>query len=161
MMTSRRPFRPDDTLDFERALNAEALASGLRSAFSTPTDTNTDAMDALVRASAKRQFIAPVRRHIVFPVRRWIGIAAALAFVMILAPRWGSTAPALAADLDGDGEVNVLDAFALARSLESGGRMLIAWDVNQDGVVDEGDVRAIAAQAVRIARPATGGGVSS
>lgn len=94
-------------------------------------------------------------------MHRWVGLAAAIALLIVLAPHRTATSPSLATDLDRNGEVNILDAFALARSLESGGRTLAAWDVTGDGVVDERDVRAIAERAVRIARPAMEAQVSS
>jgi len=53
------------------------------------------------------------------------------------------------ADVDGDGRVTVLDAFALARALErtpgKGGK-----DINEDAQVDEHDVDAVIAMAVSV-----------
>lgn len=161
MTTSIRPFRPDDTLDFERELDVDILATGLRSAYSPPTGIDTAAMDAVVRATAARQLTGRSRRSARFAMHRWVGLAAAIALLVVLAPHRTATSSTLAIDLDRNGEVNILDAFALARSLESGGRTLAAWDVTGDGVVDERDVRAIAERAVRIARPAMEGQVSS
>jgi anti-sigma-K factor RskA len=55
----------------------------------------------------------------------------------------------LSADVDGDGRVTVLDAFALARALErtpgKGGK-----DVNEDAEVNEHDVDAVIAMAVSV-----------
>ena len=53
-------------------------------------------------------------------------------------------------DLDRDGRVDILDAFAVARQLKQGGTRNLQLDVNGDGVVDERDVAAIAARAVKL-----------
>ena len=63
------------------------------------------------------------------------------------APR--AAKPAVSADLDGDGRVTVLDAFALARALESH-VIAGAIDVNHDTRVDENDVDAVLAMAVSV-----------
>jgi hypothetical protein len=55
-----------------------------------------------------------------------------------------------ALDLTGDGSVDILDAFRLARLLEGGPVAPKAPDVNADGRVDRGDVDAIAMRAVRL-----------
>ncbi len=59
------------------------------------------------------------------------------------------TAPAVAGDLDRSGRVTILDAFALARQLDSGSSPA-ASDFNGDGLIDRGDVDAIAMLAVRL-----------
>lgn len=161
MTTSNLSFRPDDTLDFERELKVDALAAGLRSAYPPSSRLDTAAMDAVIRASAARQLADRSRRSARFAMHRWVGLAAAIALLIVLAPHRATTESTLATDLDRNGEVNILDAFALARSLESGGRTLAAWDVTGDGVVDERDVRAIAERAVRLARPQAESQVSS
>lgn len=57
--------------------------------------------------------------------------------------------PSFTADLDGDGRVTVLDAFALARDLEAApGRHAV--DVNRDTRVDEQDVDTVMAMAVSV-----------
>lgn len=53
-------------------------------------------------------------------------------------------------DLNGDGVVDMLDAFALARELQLTPASHPRLDLNGDGVVDERDVRILAAQAVRL-----------
>ena len=58
-------------------------------------------------------------------------------------------APAVAGDLDRSGRVTILDAFALARQLESD-RPAAAGDFNGDGLIDRADVDAIAMAAVRL-----------
>jgi len=53
------------------------------------------------------------------------------------------------ADVNGDGRVDVIDAYVLARSLE-GGRPAAQWDQNHDGRVDRTDVDRIAFAAVSL-----------
>jgi len=53
-------------------------------------------------------------------------------------------------DLNRDGQVDILDSFALARELKSGKSLPAIFDVNGDGVVDERDVALIAAHAVEL-----------
>jgi hypothetical protein len=53
-------------------------------------------------------------------------------------------------DLNHDGHVDIVDAFALARQLKQGGTRNLQLDLNGDGVVDERDVAALAARAVKL-----------
>ena len=53
-------------------------------------------------------------------------------------------------DVNHDGRVDILDAFALARQLKAGAARATRFDINGDGVVDERDVASIAARAVRL-----------
>ena len=53
-------------------------------------------------------------------------------------------------DLNRDGRVDILDAFQLARQLQSGNDPGAGSDLNSDGEVDRRDVEIIAAQAVRL-----------
>ncbi|HLU49312.1 MAG TPA: dockerin type I domain-containing protein [Planctomycetota bacterium] len=52
-------------------------------------------------------------------------------------------------DLDGNGRVDILDAFLLARRLRDGEDAPGAWDLTGDGAVDADDVRHLALVAVR------------
>jgi len=61
----------------------------------------------------------------------------------------GRAAVGIAADLDGDGRITVLDAFALARKLEAADRSG-AVDVTHDTRVDQDDVDALLAMAVSL-----------
>jgi len=98
------------------------------------------------------------------PLRRlapWAAAAAGIAIVAAAGALWRgglwSAAPAFevpagiarADDVNRDGRVDVLDAFALARALDAGGGRPV-WDVNRDGAVDEGDVDAVALAAVSL-----------
>ena len=53
-------------------------------------------------------------------------------------------------DINRDGRVDILDAFALARKIESGERLDQRWDINGDGRIDRADANAIAARAVSL-----------
>jgi len=54
------------------------------------------------------------------------------------------------ADIDNNGRVDILDAFRLARHIESRGPAEMKWDLNGDGQVDRADVDAAAFAAVRL-----------
>jgi len=54
------------------------------------------------------------------------------------------------ADVDGNGRVDILDAFRLARHIESRGPADMRWDLNGDGRVNQQDVDAVAFAAVRL-----------
>jgi hypothetical protein len=55
-----------------------------------------------------------------------------------------------AVDIDRNGRVDILDAFKLARHIESGGPAETEWDINGDGLIDRGDVDVVALAAVRL-----------
>jgi hypothetical protein len=90
-------------------------------------------------------------------VVRWLSTAAAIAAVLLVVV-WAGTRMhqeslrANALDINGDGRVDILDAFALARSLAAESATRREWDVNGDGVVNREDVDVIAMSAVRIDR---------
>lgn len=53
-------------------------------------------------------------------------------------------------DINHDGKVDILDAFALAREIKSSTHLSTSLDINGDGVVDGRDVALIAAHAVQL-----------
>ncbi|MGQ9589647.1 MAG: hypothetical protein ACUVYA_05050, partial [Planctomycetota bacterium] len=55
-------------------------------------------------------------------------------------------------DVDGDGRVNIADAYLLAVRVRRGGEVEPHWDKNGDGVVDEDDVDLVARESVSLAR---------
>ena len=57
---------------------------------------------------------------------------------------------AMANDVDANGVVNILDAFALARQLNTGEKSPAVWDQNQDGRIDVADVELIAQSLVTL-----------
>ena len=114
----------------------------------------TTGLDARVRAQADR-LADPIR----LPVRRvaFVGgaLAAGLALALVFWPQLsrprssGVNTPSIAGDLDRDGRVTVLDAYAVARGVRTG-RVDPAWDANADGTVDLADAEALATIAVRL-----------
>jgi len=58
--------------------------------------------------------------------------------------------PLQAVDIDRNGRVDILDAFKLARHIESAGRTEKEWDFNGDGLIDRSDVDMVAHAAVRL-----------
>jgi hypothetical protein len=62
-----------------------------------------------------------------------------------------SPAPAIMCeDIDLSGRVDILDAFLLARRIETGSGTRPEWDVNKDGRINKADVDAVALTAVRL-----------
>jgi len=55
-----------------------------------------------------------------------------------------------AVDIDRNGRVDILDAFKLARHIETAGSAESAWDINGDGQIDRSDVDMVALAAVRL-----------
>jgi hypothetical protein len=55
-----------------------------------------------------------------------------------------------AEDIDRNGRVDILDAFKLARHIETAGRTEKEWDFNGDGLIDHSDVDMVALAAVRL-----------
>jgi len=89
------------------------------------------------------------------PWLSWAAMAACLALAIWLGERFSQPTrarPFAREDINRDGHVDVLDAFALARRIETGGTLDPRWDINGDGRVDRADVNAIAARAVSLAQ---------
>jgi hypothetical protein len=129
---------------------------------------------ALKELPARRVFVPPVvdeavlaaaRRHLsgaprslpglfrVFRLRlAWPALAAAcvvlIGFVFFFM-KSGRDADLARQDLNHDGQVDILDAFRLAREWQAGARPS-GPDLNGDGVVDRRDAELIAAQAVKL-----------
>ena len=81
---------------------------------------------------------------------RWLAAAAALVIGLFLLRPWERSArPDLRADLDRNGQVDVLDAFFIARELAAGSANP-RLDVNGDGRVDQRDVETATQLAVRL-----------
>jgi hypothetical protein len=116
-------------------------------------------VDRAIMDRAGRKLIHPRRRHRI--IRR-IGIAAATAAVVILAfslnlsrksgegIRDSYFAQAKSADIDHSGRVDILDAFKLARQIESAADIDTSFDMNGDGLVNRDDVDIVAMAAVNL-----------
>ena len=106
-------------------------------------------VDRVVSTMARRHFAAgkPRRR-----AARWTWGAAAAAAVLVAVlcyPQFYGAAP-VRGDVDGSGEVDILDAFALARMIREKPVESTTWDMTNDGLVDQGDVDAVAMVAVKL-----------
>jgi len=135
------------------------LASELKSRYG-PVPEIPEAIDRAILADARRHL------HQTIPVRarsnwRWrlavIGSSVAAACMLFLA--FKSQEPQQPAnvahdrgserDLDGNGRVDILDAFAVAREIQSG-RSQPEFDINGDGRLTQADVNEIAQRAVTL-----------
>jgi len=135
----------------------QQLANDLRDLF--PRDVTVPAdVDRAILANARRR-LSRRRRFVVFKhlAAAAAAAAAAVAVVYFLGLRPQSPLPqteplaaSVPADVDGNGRVDILDAFALARRIEAREPLDDHLDLNGDGVVDAQDVDAIAHAAVKL-----------
>jgi len=120
--------------DFEKRLAARLAPP--------PVDVPDD-VDRAVLASAGRAL----------RWRRWrprlarLAASLLLAIVLFLVVR-GPDGPQ--ADVDGDGAVDIVDAYVLGLKLRDGAGLDRRWDLNDDGAVDMADLQAIARKAVAL-----------
>jgi hypothetical protein len=153
----RTPQHPDDR---EReALEAPPeLVSALQRLPKAPVFIPPTVDETILRA-AHRQLSrsrAPWFRG--FPAVRWAVGMAVMVVLLAIAPRFlpradlGPVPTVVQEDLNQDGRVDILDAFALARELQTGAHPRPHLDVNRDGVVDERDVAMLSARAVSVER---------
>ncbi len=81
----------------------------------------------------------------------WLaGATAVAAFTAILLQTSGPAAKFAREDLNQDGTVDILDAFLLARQVESGAPPKPGIDLNGDSVIDGLDVSLLAAKVVKL-----------
>ena len=135
------------------------LVAALKRLPQEPVFIPPTADEAVLRA-ARRHLERP--REVRFGWFRFTPWAAAAAAVMLLValpqvfkqPASGPSRDSALArgDINHDGRVDVLDAFALARRLKQGESKNLQLDLNGDGVVDERDVATLAARAVKLER---------
>jgi hypothetical protein len=150
-------MNPNDTPRADETPEApEPLVRDLRALYGQAAGVPREVDEAILRM-ARRQL---VRRPRVL-VLRWAAAAAMAACVLlaVLLTVPGRRGPVAAPaerlalareDLDGDGRVDILDAFSLARAIESGNVRRGDWDFNGDGLVDRRDVDAVARAAVKL-----------
>jgi hypothetical protein len=131
----------------------ERFARALRNAEESRRVFVPPALDEAILKQARDHFTSkpePTK----FRFRNWVALAGATALIAIaifILPRSKPTATTARHDINRDGQVDILDAFALAKSIESG-QSGQAHDQNDDGKLDDADVRAIASAAVRLDR---------
>lgn len=113
-------------------------------------------VDEAVLRAAKQHLIKPQQRgfDVFFAWLRWpVWVAVCLAIIglVFFFARPTGVAPLIAReDINHDGQVNILDAFQLARELQSGQKLASGLDLNGDGAVNRRDVEIIAIQAVKL-----------
>ncbi len=153
MMENNRQFD-----DLDRHVS-DRLRQDLRGLFEPPGTVPARA-DRIILDQAKQRLAQP--RRLIIRLRWAAGIAAVAAViafgVILLNPRSAirnpqSVSPVLAegrADIDANGRVDILDAFQLARQIETRGPLAPQWDLNGDGRIDKNDVDLVASAAVRL-----------
>ncbi len=120
-------------------------------------------VDRAIMDWAHRHFVHRRWRHQLFRRANLWRIAAAaaviiFAFSLTQTQKSGTTTTSSfvvepqAIDIDQNGRVDILDAFKLARHVESKSteRAKIQWDINGDGLVNHNDVDLVASAAVRL-----------
>ncbi len=155
----------------------ERLVTDLQTSYRTATDVPRELDETILAAARTRlqtgrestaasrwvDWLAALRAAWQWqPAARWsfaTGAALLLLAAVLIdleAPRVPGGTDAITAivreDLDGNGRVNIADAFLLARALENHAPYRHQWDMNGDGRVGREDVDAIAAVAVNLDR---------
>lgn len=170
-MTEERQYHDDEPGLAVSPRFSEDLGKAFGPAGEVPAD-----VDRAVAEAARRHFARRPRR---LWWLRWTVPATAAAAILVTVCLWwagrgptdhsvqGIASPALRdafyasetmrmeavrADIDANGRVNILDAFALARHIESAGPVSQTWDINGDGLIDRKDVDTVAFAAVRLSK---------
>ena len=165
-MDEAMTYRRDEIQDEFEGQLPQALTEDLRGLFgngpAVPPERNQR-----ILAAAHAQILGRNRSRL---LRRWGGAAAAVAAVALVAvmllPKWERashqvvqqwsvvpTSPASVADardVNTDGNVNILDAYLLARRVERAESLDRAMDFNADGTVDRTDADVLAAASVEM-----------
>jgi len=171
MTDKKEQFDEDFDLRVSPKLSAD-LNTLFKPQLSVPPEVDRAIMDQAHRRFVRRQSTRSGRRLL-----RWAGSIAAAAAVIIFAfslnltQKPGPTTTssfiveAQAVDIDRNGRVDILDAFKLARHIESADRSKTnlspvsstgqalrrqGWDINGDGLVNRNDVDLVALAAVRL-----------
>lgn len=135
------------------------LQADLEALHEPDTDVPPEVDAKILHEARKRAGQAGSRRP------RWKGIAAAAAAACVLIFAGALLLPALhqsrqaarhmptaTEDIDGNDKVDILDAYHLARRVESGPAPDEKWDMNGDGTVDRRDADVVARAAVELER---------
>lgn len=77
--------------------------------------------------------------------------AAAVAAIVVVSFLMIPSRSSVTGDVDGNGKVNIVDAFCLARGIRDDSDLNPGWDVNGDGAVDDADVHFVAMASVSLA----------
>ena len=155
---NKRQEHFDEDLDLRAPSKLSADLNGLfQPRVGVPPEVDRAVMD---RAQKHFAGIKPGKGRLLRIHWAWrIAAAAAIiifAFSLDLTKQTGpatdrfSVGKAQAADIDRNGRVDILDAFKLARHIESAGNTQTKWDFNGDGLIDRSDVDVVALAAVRL-----------
>jgi len=131
------------------------LIEALRQAASEPIFVPPTIDKTIIKAAELH--LNPSRQGRARRIWWWTALATASAVVVALAlvtvPWQRSPDGGFAVeDVNRDGQIDILDAFALARKVKQGISSDKNLDLNGDGVIDEKDVATISAHAVKIER---------
>jgi len=140
----------------------QALRDDLNALFRAEASVPAE-VDQLVMSMARQHFARRIRPR---RALRWIAAGTAAAAVLLVAlfltthhaPQHVTpgeptlTSAERAEDIDQNGRVDILDAFALARHIQTQDASKTQWDINGDGIVDRHDVDRIAMAAVALER---------
>jgi len=151
-----RHFDEEPSLEVSSRLT-EDIQALFEPELSVPAETDRAVLDRASRHFAGRKFVKTRRFH-------WVALwkVAAAAAVVIFAfsldlhdkPQRAVYDSAIAGtdavDFDRNGQVNILDAFKLARQIELAGGNRANLDINGDGLVNRDDVDKIAFAAVSL-----------
>jgi len=113
-------------------------------------------VDAAVMEQAREKLGQNPPVRIVIALPRWLAAAAVVlagagvSFLLFRAATPGTGTASSNEDIDHNGEVDMLDAFALARKIQSGPVADLHYDLNGDGLVDQHDIDWIAGHAVKL-----------
>jgi hypothetical protein len=123
------------------------LQGDLRALFARRVEVPAE-VDAALMAAARRQRLRPIRWWVAASTA---AAAAAVVAFALLRDQPPATEPVLAReDFDGDGHVDVLDAYRLALALRAGQPVPVRFDLDGNGAVDRSDVDRIAMTAVAV-----------
>ena len=154
---NEKPEQFNEHLDIEISPD---FSSDLKTLFkphvSIPPEVDRSILDKANKQLAQKHWSHHVLQHI--SIWRVAAAAAVIifAFSLNLTQKPGQTTKqsllveARAVDIDRNGRVDILDAFKLARYIESAESTEKKWDINGDGLVNSDDVDMVASAAVRL-----------
>ncbi len=147
----------DENLDLRVSQKfSEDLNILFKPQFSIPLEVDKAVMDKAHQRFNQKHWGHRILRHI--SIWRIAAAAAVIIFAISLnlTQKPGPTTSksllgeVRAVDIDENGRVDILDAFKLARYVESTERNEKKWDINGDGLVNSNDVDLVASAAVRL-----------
>lgn len=147
--------RPQENIPYDPNLEApQGLMNDLKTLYG-PQSAIPPAVDEAVLARARREMVRRRRRRLALRWARPPAAAAALILWFVASPfSTPDVAPrsmeVAAQDIDGNGRLDILDALALARNIQTDRTADQPWDFNGDGVIDRHDVDTVAQSAVSL-----------